>query len=534
MKFIARSLLILFLLYGLVFAFGDWYLLRSGADVWFAVLFAVGFIGLQYLIAPKIIEWVLDISWCDEGAKLPDVNREFLEKLCADRGLKMPRIGIIYSGTPNAFSFGRLRRDARIVVTSGLLEVLTPEESNAVLAHELGHVEHRDFAVMTVAALAPLLLYQIYIVAERINNARAIAYGAYLAFLVSQYVVLMLNRTREYFADHYAACVTLAPSALASALVKIAYGMVREEGEYQRVMAMGDKEEKSDVRKLRRLAGTVALMGISNVRSGSALALGHANPTEAAAVMKWDLVNPWARFYELGSTHPLTALRVRQLNREAETMHQSVRYPLPSDQRVAWANFPFEFLVWALPVLCGIALVSTYWFPYLFKSLRIGLSPDLQPTLLIALGFTWFLKILFRYRGEFRDSCVGRLLEDLEVSQIRPRAVRLKGKIVGRGEPGAFWSSDFVLRDETGIVFLLYRSSIPFARFLFGSSAAETFVGEDVTVDGWFRRGLVPYVEMSKLSDNRGRTHRLYSRWIQSAAAIALAAVGLLWLTGTF
>jgi Zn-dependent protease with chaperone function len=103
MKFITRSLLFLLALYGLVFAVGDWYLVRSGANLWFAVLFAIGFVGLQYLVAPWIIQWVLDISWCDEGAKLPEANREFIEKLCAERGLKMPRIGIIYSGTPNAF-----------------------------------------------------------------------------------------------------------------------------------------------------------------------------------------------------------------------------------------------------------------------------------------------------------------------------------------------------------------------------------------------------------------------------------------------
>src|SRR5215475_1839943 len=469
MKFVTRSMIFLLALYGLVFAFGDWYLLRSGADLWFAVLFAIGFIGLQYLVAPKIIEWVLDIGWCDEGVKLPDVNREFLEKLCAERGMKMPRLGIIYSGTPNAFSFGRVRSDARIVVTSGLLEVLSPEESNAVLAHELGHVEHWDFAVMTIAALAPLLLYQIYVVTEKINNARVVAYGAYLCYLISQYIVLMLNRTREFFADHYAACVTQAPAALASALVKIAYGMVREEGEYQRVLSMGSKDEKSEARKMRRLAGGVALMGISNVRSGSALALGHANPTEAAAVMKWDLVNPWARFYQLSSTHPLTALRVRQLNREAEAMHQPVQYWLPQDQRVSWANFPLEFLVWVSPLLFGAALISAFWFPYLFEYLKIELPTNIRPILLMALGITWFMRILFRYHGEFRDAKVGLLLEDLEVSQIRPRAVCLKGKIVGRGEPGAFWSSDLVLRDQTGIIFLLYRSSIPFARFVFGS-----------------------------------------------------------------
>jgi hypothetical protein len=79
-------------------------------------------------------------------------------------------------------------------------------------------------------------------------------------------------------------------------------------------------------------------MGISNVRSGSAMALGKANPVEAAAVMKWDLVNPWARFYELSSTHPLTALRVHELNLDAAAMHQAV--PASSGSADALGKFP--------------------------------------------------------------------------------------------------------------------------------------------------------------------------------------------------
>src|SRR4029077_18458927 len=86
MKFITRSLLVLFALYGLIFVLGDWYLIRSGAHLPMAIIFAVLFIGVQYLIAPHIIEWILDISWCDEGAKLPQANREFIEHLCAKRG----------------------------------------------------------------------------------------------------------------------------------------------------------------------------------------------------------------------------------------------------------------------------------------------------------------------------------------------------------------------------------------------------------------------------------------------------------------
>src|SRR5580765_3688839 len=227
MKFITRSLFVLLLLYGLVFAIGDAYLLHSHAPVWAVLAFPVLWVAFQYLIAPWVIQLILDIHWDDAGVNLPVRNREFIEKLCAERGLKVPRIGIIESGTPNAFSFGRLRSDARVVVTSGLLKILTPEEANAVLAHEIGHIEHWDFAVMTLAALAPMLLYQFYVVTEKINNFRAIAYSAYLCYLVSQFIVLLLNRTREYFADHYAAEVTHAPDDLSSALVKIAYGMVR-------------------------------------------------------------------------------------------------------------------------------------------------------------------------------------------------------------------------------------------------------------------------------------------------------------------
>jgi len=113
---------------------------------------------------------------------------------------------------------------------------------------------------------------------------------------------------------------------------------------------------------------------------------------------------------------------------------------------------------------------------------------------------------------------------------MRPRAVRLKGEIVGRGVPGAFWSADLVLRDTSGIVFLLYRQSIPFARFLFAISAAEEYIGQEVVVEGWFRRGLAPYVEMSKLTEQDNTSHRAISRWVQLVLAAIAVAIGLLWM----
>ena len=530
MKFLTRSLLIIVLLYGVVFAVLDALIVQAGAPVWLALIFPVVFVALQYLFSPYIISWVLDIFWDDAKTALPPQNRAFLEELCARRGITVPRVGIIYSGTPNAFSFGRLRGDARVVVTKGLLDVLTPEESNAVIAHEVGHIEHYDFAVMTIASLVPLLLYQLYVVSRRINNARVVAYFAYLAYLVSQFVVLCLNRTREYWADHYSAEVTHAPGDLSSALVKIAYGLVQAEGEYQRVLTLGTKDQKKDQQREHRLGGSVALMGISNLRSGSALALANADPATAAAVMQWDLVNPWARIYELQSTHPLTALRVRSLNEEAAATGKVSVYQLPQDRKIRWGAFPFEFVLWAAPWVCVAILLSYTWLYRDLSYLGIELPVYFAPFVLASLGVTWFFRIAYRYRGTFEDSSILNLIEDLEVSQMRPRAVRLRGKILGRGVPGAFWSPDLVLRDDTGFIFLLYRQSIPFARFLFAISAAEELLNEEVTIEGWFRRGTAPYVEMAKLTGPDGRVHRTYSRWIQYAGAIIAATIGFLWL----
>ncbi len=527
MRFLSRSLLILLALYGLVFALGNALLVQARAPLWVAISFPVALVGLQYLIGPWLIQWFLDIRWDDGGDQLPARNREFIERLCHERGLKVPRIGIIESGTPNAFAFGHVPWNARVVVTTGLLEVLTPEEANAVLAHEIGHVEHWDFVVMTIAALAPLLLYQIYIFTRSNNNTRVVAYTAYLCYLVSQYIVLTLNRTREYFADHYSAKVTGAPDTLASALVKIAYGMVKAEGEIRQ--ALETKEKQAEARKAQRVTGAVAVMGISNVRSGAALVLSGADATAAAAVMRWDLVNPWARLYELSSTHPLTALRVRALNEEATAMHQPVRYPLPEDQRIRWGMFPLEVLLWALPWLSAAALATILWRPEWLASLGSE-AESAKPLLLILLGVTWLLRISYRYRGRFEDTSVGSLLEDVEVSEMRPRAVRLKGRIVGRGEPGAFWSSDLVLRDPTGILFVLYRQSIPFARFLFALTEAENYIGRQVEVEGWFRRGLTPYVEMSCLTGEDGARHYAISRWVQYLIAGSLVVAGFFWL----
>ena len=338
-----------------------------------------------------------------------------------------------------------------------------------------------------------------------------------------------MNRTREYFADHYASEVTRDPDSLSSALVKIAHGLVKADGEYRESLERGDKKQKAVRARQHRLDGAVAVMGICNVRSGAALVLGSSSPEEAAAVMRWDLVNPWARLYELSSTHPLTALRVRALNKDAKAMRQTVQYPLPQDRAVQWGWFPMELVIWSAPFLCAALLVANEFFSGTLKSIHLVMPERSEPALLVVFGITWIVRIAYRYRGAFEDRAIGSLLRDMDVSQMGPRAVRLRGEIIGRGVPGAFWSADLVIRDATGMLFVLYRQSVPFARLFFAFGKADQYIGQHVELQGWFRRGLTPYIEMDKLTDG-AMTNRAYSRWVQYSLAAIPTVVGAIWM----
>ena len=84
MGFIGRSLLLLFALYGLVFAVGDAYLLHGGAPVWVGIAFVLVIVGVQYLLSPWLIEWCFDITWYEDD--IPARLRLYVEQLCRQRG----------------------------------------------------------------------------------------------------------------------------------------------------------------------------------------------------------------------------------------------------------------------------------------------------------------------------------------------------------------------------------------------------------------------------------------------------------------
>jgi len=213
----------------------------TALDTGVAVAIGVFIIILQFLIGPFLMDislrWLYKMDWVTP-AELPRHFRQFVYNVCKNNGMKFPRFGIINDGAPQAFTYGHTPNNDRIVISRGILELLEPREAEAVVAHELGHAVHWDMFLMTVAQLVPLILYFLYRTLIRMRSSGrdksagpriAIAIGAYILYIITEYLVLWFSRTREYYADGFAGETTGNPSGLASALVKIAYGLAGQE-----------------------------------------------------------------------------------------------------------------------------------------------------------------------------------------------------------------------------------------------------------------------------------------------------------------
>jgi Zn-dependent protease with chaperone function/Zn-finger nucleic acid-binding protein len=551
-----RSAGVMFLLYailgGVLIALAEFRVIPPGI----AVAIGVAIVVLQFVFGPWLMDlslrWLYKFSWVDLD-ELPPHLAEFVTRVAGEQNMKVPSFGIIHDGAPNAFTYGHTPNNMRIVITRGILDLLEPEEVEGVVAHEIGHGKNWDMLLMTIVQLVPLLLFYAYRAClNRSGNddkkempyRLAIGVGAYVLYIASEYIVLWFSRCREYYADRFAGDVTGNPNALASALVKIGYGLAARGAESEESAGEADKKKKSKkaAPKSSPMLDAVGAMGIFDRKSAVAMVASVATVASAEggssvskqsikSAMQWDLWNPWAKFYELNSTHPLIANRLQYLGDQAAAMGQEP-YVLFDRRKPEsyWDDFFVDVLVMFLPLLLaaaglGVGLALTGLT--LQGIAAHGAWTKVVALPLLGLGLGSLFKTISTYRGGyFAPLTVANLLHKVKVSSVRPVPARLKGTIIGKGIPGLIWSEDFVMQDQTGILFLDYRQPLHIWEWLFGLFRAGSFAGRPVEVAGWFRRSPVPYLEIKTLTVD-GVTRRCYAYHAKMAWAILLTIGGL-------
>ena len=142
--------------------------------------------------------------------------------------MPMPELYVINSDQPNAFATGRNPKNAKVAVTTGILNLLNRDELEGVLAHELSHIKNRDILVSSIAAMLAAAVSFMSRMAfwgggnRNRNTHPAIIILAFIAAPIASLIIRMaISRTREFGADKTGAEISGNPLALASALEKI-------------------------------------------------------------------------------------------------------------------------------------------------------------------------------------------------------------------------------------------------------------------------------------------------------------------------
>jgi heat shock protein HtpX len=164
-----------------------------------------------------------------DAASAPDLYR-MVQQLAGEAKLPMPKVYITENPQPNAFATGRNPEHAAVCVTSGLLAQVSQQELAGVLAHELGHVKHRDTLTMTITAVIAGAIGMLANMAFFMGGSRdrenpmgfvGVLLVTMLAPIAAMLVQAAISRSREFEADRAGAEITGKPLWLASALGQI-------------------------------------------------------------------------------------------------------------------------------------------------------------------------------------------------------------------------------------------------------------------------------------------------------------------------
>jgi heat shock protein HtpX len=230
-----NTVLIMAVFVGIISAIG-WavsYFYGDSNIAYFVVIGAFLYAWLQYFIADKL---TIAMTGAQEIQKRDNPRfYRIVENLAITTGMQTPKIYIIDDAAPNAFATGRDPKHAIVAATTGLIDMMSDSELEAVMAHEMGHVKNYDIRVSmitfglvsAIGFLTDIVLRMMFYGGDRDSDDKSpvmMIIGIIvliLAPIIAVIVQMAVSRQREYLADATSAMTTRNPDAMISALEKL-------------------------------------------------------------------------------------------------------------------------------------------------------------------------------------------------------------------------------------------------------------------------------------------------------------------------
>jgi heat shock protein HtpX len=312
-----RMYLLLILMFAIVYAIASMLsrYLFGITNFNFYLILSLVMMFIQYMIGPKLVEWSMQVKYVQEK-DYPELF-QMVRGLSVAANIPMPRIGISQVNLPNAFAFGRWKKDGRVCVTQGILKLLEREELRAVLGHEITHLKNRDVLTITLLSIIPTILYRIAwstmysrgYSRDRRDSANTALIGilAFLFYFLTNLLVLYASRIREYFADRGSVSLGNPAHNLASALYKLVYGSAKT-----------SKEDLQQVEGLKAFFVNDPSAALREIRELKDLDRDHSGSIDASELLylrtKEFKVSFGQKLMEILSTHPNMLKRIKQLS----------------------------------------------------------------------------------------------------------------------------------------------------------------------------------------------------------------------------
>lgn len=498
--------------------------------------------------------WLLDILLSNFYPQRPlekqQLNKyspaahRLLIRYCQQRGWKLPRLFVLEDSAPFAYSYGNLPRTARIVVTQGLLDRLTDDEIAAVYGLELGHITYGDVALASVYPLLTLPIYGLYQKISRWGDSLGLTssrfslpgkIGRSLLGVIANLVYcvwclligtsLWFSHVRHYYSDRRAAEITGHPNATIRALLKMTIGIA------------GDIEKKEETSP--QLESLNLLLPVGYKQS---VCLGSTAPhISFESYLMWDYLNPYRWWFTINNSHPLMGNRVQRLCQIARQWRLETELSVEKQQPLQIRHQSFFIGMapfWGIPLglVLGFMIWLVWQIAYVAQVLNLKWIYDNWNFLTgcVLIGFS--IGTLVRINSFFPDIKLNlaqtnenfiTLLTNPTSLPVDSNCVVLSGKLIGRCGTGNYLGQDLMLQTNKGLLKLHHIS------WLGQAVNPQDFIGRQVVVSGWLRRGATPWVDIQIVKTQSGKTiNGFHPIWSMILAFISTALGAYIFLRG--
>ncbi len=494
------------------------------------------------------------------AAQSPEAAK-MMQRFCRQRRIPVPKLGILPTEAPVALTYGNVPRTARIVVSEGLLSQLADDEIAAIYAGQLAHIVHWDFVLMSLGVLVIQIPYIIYwqvaqwgeqlpnLIERKLSSYRgfltpillgiigAIASLSYGIYWLLRLPMLWFSRARVYYSDRLAVEITGNPNGLTRALLKIALGITED------IQILGKTSSLLESFDLLLPVGYQQSIPFSSCSP----------QTPFEAVLKWDCTNQYRDWLIINASHPLLGERLALLSRYAQFWKLDTELDLPAIAPPIRSNSArlskLLNIYKALPLLqsallfgliVGMVLRGLLWLiGQIGDSLNIwqiiwmhNANNNSFLTACVLIGFSLGIFVWINsYFPDIKPSTVrtepnlGDMFGNPTTVPPDSQPVQLTGKLLGRQGLLNWLAQDLILQTSAGLVKLHFWSYLgPLGNVLPQPTRPSHLVNQQVTVTGWFRRSVTPWIDIETLRTQASTISQAnYPIWITILAFIAAA-----------